>query len=121
MAKGINTIVSETAKTGDAAVEAVKRPAFYFTVGVTYLSYILIFLGISYLMPQYIRALSNIAQIVICLILIYKFNPLREKYELTEFDNNLIFFTAFFIIMSTGLTEFTLAFFNSMKSFFNNN
>jgi len=118
MAKGINTLVSETTKTGDAAVEAVKRPAFYFTVGVTYLSYILIFLGVSYLIPQYIRVLSIGSQILICLILIYKFNPLREKYVLTEFDNNLIFFTAFFIIMSNGLTEFTLSFFNSMQSLF---
>lgn len=119
MAKGINTIINDTAKTGDAVVEATKRPAFYFTIGVTYLSYILIFLGVSYLMPQYIRTLSTVAQILICLILIYKFNPLREKYVLTEFDNNLIFFTAFFIIMSTGLTEFTLSFFNSMRSLFN--
>ena len=115
-AKGISTVLTET---GDNVVEATKRPAFYFTVGVTYLSYIFIFLGVSYLMPQYIRTLSTVTQIMICLILIYKFNPLRDKYVLTEFDNNLIFFTAFFIIMSTGLTEFTLSFFNSMRSLFN--
>lgn len=115
MAKGI---VEDVAKKGDIAVETIKRPALYFTIGVTYLSYILIFLGVSYLMPQYIRTLSNIANLLICLILIYKFNPLREKYALTEFDSNLIFFTAFFIIMSTGLTEFTLSFFNSMRTFF---
>lgn len=118
MPKVIDKIVDNASKSGDAAVEAVKRPALYFTVGVSYISYLLIFLGVSYLVPQYIRTLSNVAVLIICIVLIYKFNPLREKYVLTEFDNNLIFFTAFFIIMSTGLTEFTLSFFNNMRTFF---
>jgi hypothetical protein len=113
--------VKNAIKKTDDAVESVKRPTFLFTIGITYVSYIFIFLGISYLLPTYIRAISNVMHLVICLFLIYKFNPLRKNQQLTETDANLIFFTAVFIILSTGITEFALAFFNSLKNVFKDN
>ncbi len=113
--------VKNAIKKTDDAVETVKRPTFLFTIGITYVSYIFIFLGISYLLPTYIRAISNVMHLVICLFLIYKFNPLRKNQQLTETDANLIFFTAVFIILSTGITEFALAFFNSLKNVFKDN
>ncbi len=113
--------VKNAIKKTDDVVETVKRPTFLFTIGITYVSYIFIFLGISYLLPTYIRAISNVMHLVICLFLIYKFNPLRKNQQLTETDANLIFFTAVFIILSTGITEFALAFFNSLKNVFKDN
>lgn len=113
--------VKNAIKKTDDVVESVKRPTFLFTIGITYVSYIFIFLGISYLLPTYIRAISNVMHLVICLFLIYKFNPLRTNQKLTETDANLIFFTAVFIILSTGITEFALAFFNSLKNVFKDN
>ena len=113
--------VKNAIKKTDDAVETIKRPTFLFTIGITYVSYIFIFLGISYLLPTYIRAISNVMHLVICLFLIYKFNPLRKNQQLTETDANLIFFTAVFIILSTGITEFALAFFNSLKNVFKDN
>ena len=100
----------------DNIVESAKRPTFLFTMGITYLTYIFIFLGISYILPTYIRVISNFMHVVICLFLIYKFNPLRSKQQLTEYDNYFIFFSAFFILISMGLTEFALAFFNTLRS-----
>jgi hypothetical protein len=99
----------------DNAIEGIKKPTFLFTVALTYVSYIFIFLGISYLLPTYIRSISNVLHVVICLFLIYKFNPLRSVQQITETDKNLIFFAAIFIIMSTSITEFTISFFDSMK------
>ena len=113
-----NATVKNAIKQTDAVVESVKRPTFLFTIGITYVSYIFIFLGISYLLPTYIRIISNVMHLLICLFLIYKFNPLRKNQQLTETDNNLIFFSAMFIILSTGITEFALSFFNSLKSVF---
>lgn len=100
----------------DTMIESAKRPAFLLTMGITYLTYIFLFLGISYILPSYIRMISNFMHVVICLFLIYKFNPMRTNQQLTEYDNYFIFFAAVFILMSMGLTEFSLAFFNTLRN-----
>jgi hypothetical protein len=110
----MSTIKNVIKKTDDV-VEGVKKPTFLVTMGITYITYIFLFLGISYLLPSYIRVISNILHSVICLFLIYKFNPLRSIQQITETDKNLIFFAALFILMSTSITEFAISFFNSMK------
>ena len=114
-----NMSIKNAIRKTDDAVESIKKPAFLFTVGITYISYIFLFLGISYLMPTYIRALSNFMHLLICVFLIYKFNPLRTNQQLTEIDSYFIFFSALFIIMSTSITEFSLTFFKSLKNVFN--
>ncbi len=111
--------MSNSMKKTDDAMESIKRPTFLFTVGITYVSYIFIFLGISYALPSYIRLLSNVMHILICFFLIYKFNPLRSNQQVTESDNFFIFFSAVFILMSMGLTEFALSFFNTLRKTFN--
>lgn len=103
----------------DGAVEAIKKPAFMATLAITYISYIFLFLGISYILPSYIRTISNGLHILIGLILLYKFNPFRTEYKLTEYDNNLIFGMALFLIINTGVTEITISFFNTLKNVFN--
>jgi len=107
----IKTMVNKA----DNAIEGIKKPTFLLTMALTYITYIFLFLGISYLLPSYIRAISNGLHLLICSFLIYKFNPLRSVQQITETDKNLIFFAALFIIMSTGITEFVISFFNSMK------
>lgn len=107
----IKTMVNKA----DNAIEGIKKPTFLLTMALTYITYIFLFLGISYLLPSYIRAISNGLHMLICSFLIYKFNPLRSVQQITETDKNLIFFAALFIIMSTSITEFAISFFNSMK------
>jgi hypothetical protein len=110
-AANIKNVVKKT----DDAIEGIKKPTFLFTMALTYISYIFLFFGISYLLPSYIRTISNVLHILVCAFLIYKFNPLRSVQQITETDKNLIFFAAIFIIMSTSITEFAQSFFNSMK------
>jgi len=112
------TDVKNMIKNADRAIENVKKPTFLFTMGITYISYIFIFLGVSYLLPNYIRTISNVMHLLICLFLIYKFNPLRSTQQITDTDKNMIFFAALFIILSTSITEFALSFFNSLKKIF---
>ncbi len=115
----MSTIKNIVKKTDDA-VESVKKPTLIFTIGLTYNTYIFLFLGISYLLPSYIRAITNILHSTICVFLIYKFNPLRSVEQITDTDKNLIFFAALFILMSTSITEFSIAFFNSMSQVLKN-
>ena len=109
------TNMKNMVKKADEAIEGIKKPTFLLTMALTYITYIFLFLGISYLLPSYIRAISNGLHMLICSFLIYKFNPLRSVQQITETDKNLIFFAALFIIMSTSITEFAISFFNSMK------
>ena len=41
-----NMSIKSTIRKTDDAVESIKKPAFLFTVGITYISYIFLFLGI---------------------------------------------------------------------------
>ena len=109
------TNMKNMVKKADEAIEGIKKPTFLFTMTLTYITYIFLFFGISYLLPSYIRTISNGLHIVICLFLIYKFNPLRSTQQITETDKNIIFFAALFIIMNTSITEFAISFLNSMK------
>jgi len=102
----------------DRVVESAKKTTYLLTVGITYVGYIFLFLGISYISPGYIRALGNFMHIMICLILIYKFNPLRGKIQVSEYDTQLIFLMAMFILVNVGLVEISDLFFNNFKKTF---
>jgi hypothetical protein len=98
----------------DTMIETAKKPLYLVTMGFIYIGYIILFLGISYISPDYIRAISNITYITIGLVIIYKFNPYR-KATLTEYDSKLIFISGMFILFNLGVTEFALSFFKTVK------
>lgn len=100
----------------DNATESVKKPLYLVTMGLVYVGYIVLFLGISYISPTYIRFASNIAYITVGLLLAYKFNPFRDVSTITEADTRLIFISAIFIIFNLGITEYALMFFNTVKN-----
>jgi hypothetical protein len=102
----------------DRAVESAKKPAYLLTLGITYIGYVFLFLGVSYISPGSIRAFGNFMHIMICLFLIYKFNPLRGKIQLTEYDSQMIFLSSMFILVNLGLTELSDIFFNDLKMMF---
>jgi hypothetical protein len=102
----------------DAVVEISKKPLYLVTMGFVYIGYIILFLGISYISPDYIRAVSNITYAMIGLVLMYKFNPFKEATAVTEYDSKLIFISALFILFNLGVTEFALSFFKTVKSTF---
>ena len=102
----------------DTMLETAKKPLYLVTMGFVYIGYIILFLGISYISPDYIRAISNITYVIIGLVLMYKFNPFREATTVSENDSKLIFISALFILFNLGVTEFALAFFKTVKSTF---
>ena len=102
----------------DTAIEHAKKPLYLVTMGFVYIGYIILFLGISYISPTYIRAISNITYVMISLVIMYKFNPFREATTVSEYDSKLIFISALFILFNLGVTEFALAFFKTVKTTF---
>ena len=69
-----------------------------------YAAYIVVFLGVVNFNPTYITDLKLLMQVVICVVLIYRFNPFR-KHELKKYDANIIFSSAIFLLVNTGIAE----------------
>lgn len=69
-----------------------------------YTAYIVVFLGVVNFNPAYITDLKLLMQVVICIVLIYRFNPFRT-HELKKYDANIIFSSAMFLLVNTGIAE----------------
>jgi len=69
-----------------------------------YAAYIVLFMGVVNFNPAYITDLKLLMQVVICVILIYRFNPFRT-HELKKYDANIIFSSAVFLLVNTGIAE----------------
>ena len=69
-----------------------------------YTAYIVVFLGVVNFNPAYITDLKLLMQVVICVVLIYRFNPFRT-HELKKYDANIIFSSAIFLLVNTGIAE----------------
>jgi hypothetical protein len=87
-----------------------------------YLSYILIFvsaIGTSQVDPKYLNSLDYYIRIYICLFLIWRFNPLRSKYEFTDLDRKIAFSAGAFILTTTALNEYLVQFKEIVKNIVN--
>jgi len=74
-----------------------------------YISYALLFisaLGISQTAPKYLDSMEYYVRIYICLFLMWRFNPLREKVEFTELDRKIAFSAGAFILTTTALNQY---------------
>ena len=89
-------------KIGDVVDYAGKHYS-YLSVAL-YTAYIVLFLGVVNFNPAYITDLKLLMQVVICVILIYRFNPFRT-HELKKYDANIIFSSAIFLLVNTGIAE----------------
>ena len=69
-----------------------------------YAAYIVVFMGVVNFNPAHITDLKLLMQVVICVILIYRFNPFRT-HELKKYDANIIFSSAIFLLVNTGIAE----------------
>lgn len=68
--------------------------------------YIVLFsvFGISLVQNQLMRSFNTSIQMVICILLLVKFNPFRE-HTLAHSDSNLIFNAAVFLFFNLGIIE----------------
>jgi hypothetical protein len=102
----------------DEILETTKKPLYLVTSAFIYIGYTVMFLGVSYISPDYIRTISNITYALIATLLMYKFSPLRQITAISDYDAKLIFISASFILFNLGVTEYALSFFHTMKNTF---
>jgi len=62
--------------------------------------------GIVFTNITYINYFNIGIHILLCLILMYRFNPLRKNIALKEYDQILIFSTSVFLLLNMGVAEF---------------
>ena len=89
----------------DNILDKIKTPLYVISIGLIYLSYILVYVGILYVNKNYVHSLNIFIQLFICLFLLFRFNPFRE-HVLRKNDSMIIFGSALFLLTNLGLTQF---------------
>jgi hypothetical protein len=84
--------------------EPIKLQLFQISMFVVYITYFLTFLGVIYIDKSKIRLFSILIQLIICFILIIRFNPFRN-HQMTDFDKTIIFSAASFLFINLFITE----------------
>jgi hypothetical protein len=77
---------------------------FTIVIYVTWILYILIALGISFVSPQYLVTLQNIVKIYISLFLMLRFNPFRHV-KFTRLDARIAFSAGLFLFATTAIDK----------------
>ena len=78
---------------------------YIWSIFIVYFFYIAVFLGVFVNIPNYVKELHFIVQIGLCLILMIRFHPFRNKYVLKPYDISFIFGTAVFLFTNVILVE----------------
>ena len=64
----------------------------------------------------YLDTMDYYIRIYICLFLMWRFNPLREKPEFTELDRKIAFSAGAFILTTTALNQYLVKFKEIIKN-----
>uniref|UniRef100_A0A6C0HZG5 Uncharacterized protein n=1 Tax=viral metagenome TaxID=1070528 RepID=A0A6C0HZG5_9ZZZZ len=97
----------------DNDFEKIQKHIFMFSVVIIHISYIAIFLGVFYINENYIRYLSTLIQTFVAILLTIRFNPFNKYYKTTEFDKQIIFYSATFLLLNVVSTEIYTTFLKS--------
>ena len=87
----------------DNKLELISVPFRYISM-LLLIIYIMSYIGLLYVSPDYINSLTIGVNTFVCLFLLYKFNPFRE-HTLNKYDGKIIFASALFMLTNLGITE----------------
>ena len=90
-------------------------PSFFYIITTVHLIYVLVFLGIIGLNPALIETINISIQIMVCLILMYRFRPFNE-HKLHPYDTYLIFGSSSFLILTLIFTQTFKALFPNLSN-----
>jgi len=99
-------------------IHDLQEKIFNFIIFTTYFLIIISSFGLSETAPKYLQYLDYYVRIYICLFLIWRFNPLRTRYEFTELDRKIAFSAGLFILTTTALNQYLSDFNNKIKLLF---
>ena len=73
----------------------------------SYIFFFISFFQLSKYAPKYLDELNIIIKVIICVILLYRFNPI-STIILTDFDRRLVFDSALYLLFSSLFIDFYL-------------
>ena len=83
-----------------------QEKTFDFVIKISFILLLVTLFGFSQYAPEYLSTLDYYLKIYICLFLIWRFNPLRSKFQFTNLDAKISFNAGLFILASTALNEY---------------
>ena len=86
-------------------VEKVKKPVYIGALTTLHLLYALVFFGFITYNSVSVERIDILIQLFICFFLMFRFNPFR-KHELKQFDGEIIFGSALFLLANLGFTQY---------------
>ena len=87
------------------AVIKMRMPLFMLSIVLLHILYLAVFFGVAYVNEKYIRYLSTMIQTFVAIFLTIRFNPYDNEYHITEFDKQVIFYSATFLLLNVVTTE----------------
>jgi hypothetical protein len=105
----------------ETITEIVKKPLFIGSLLLLKIVYILVFLGVIHYQGNFITYINNFVQILICGVLIIRFNPFRKHTEIKEFDNEIIFTAALFLLANMGVEQILITNFDKTRDIIRDN
>jgi len=86
------------------------------SIVIIYAFYIAVYLGVFVSVPEYIVMWYTFIQVFLCLVLMYRYNPFRDKFEYNEFDSRLIFGAASILLSNVVSIPLLLKFLDPLKT-----
>ena len=77
---------------------------YYYGKYALYVLYIIAFLGLWDDAPNYLAELDYYLKVLVSVVLMYFFNPMRSTHEFKQFHRDVAFSAGFFLFASTALT-----------------
>lgn len=88
---------------------------FTFVVGLSWVLYALIVLGLSTSAPMYLTDLQYYTKIYVSLFLILRFNPFR-KIKFTDLDRKIAFASGVFLLGTTAINTILIRYLENVKN-----
>jgi len=89
-------------------LDKIKKHVYLFAFFIIYIIYALVFFAVIPTTPAIVHYLTVFVQFFVSIVLMVKFHPFREKYELKEYDGEIIFGSALIILANLGFAEFMI-------------
>jgi hypothetical protein len=67
--------------------------------------------GVVLINSAYINVFNIIVHSILCLFLMYRFSPMQKNIVIKDYDQVLIFSSAFFLLLNLGIVELITAFY----------
>ena len=91
-------------------IEHVKKPLYIGIMAMIYITYFGLYIGVTFINPNYVEILSKAIRLLLGIFLIIRFNPFKRQHVLRDFDERLIFTSAVLLLTDIGITQYVTSY-----------